>query len=685
MLLILLMLTSLNTLAASRKGTRSTALRDSVLRLVYSYAETVDTTGMYQETSYLYTKFQLRTVKRNATLLLVPTMYAMAKSNGRNFFGEYYHKVERHPDADTQYRRLLNVSTLPRRRTTLPTLLQMLQPDIYGESLFRGNILSPFHRKNHRYYTFRVVPLPFGKAQLYVFPKLRNTQTVAAKAIVDTQTGKIYSVDVDGEYDMTRFYISITMGSEDYHTLLPKRCTMRANFKLLGNHITGFYTSFYDLPKVISDSLENVTDTTLMAKVRPEPLSLPERQALQQYYQQKELRDSLSRGKQQEKNFAKDVLWDVIGDNVLNRISQGFGKEKQGYIRISPILNPLYMGYSHRKGFVYKFDIRAAYTFSPSLQLSLRLKAGYSFKQHQFYYQLPLTFKYSQRHDGYLKIELGNGNRINTDMVARHMLGYQEKRDTLPLLPQVKPEDFTDFKDNYIRLTNHWNFNDRWGFEVGLVGHHRVAVNPDFYTANDYPASYRSLAPALALEYRPQGLKGPIIKLDYEASIKGLYGANIDYQRWELDAQTILRTGQRQAFSLRAGAGFYTAKGDHWYFVDYTNFRDNNIPGGWDDDWSGRFELLSASWYNASPYYVRTNCTYETPMLFAAWAPLAGRFIERERIYVNTLFVDHLHPYTEWGYGFTTRLLSIGAFAAFRNAEFQGVGCRFGFELFRDW
>lgn len=61
-----------------------------------------------------------------------------------------------------------------------------------------------------------------------------------------------------------------------------------------------------------------------------------------------------------EKNFAKDILWDVIGDNVLNRISQGFGKQNQGYFRISPILNPLYMGYSERKGIVYKFDLKEA-------------------------------------------------------------------------------------------------------------------------------------------------------------------------------------------------------------------------------------------------------------------------------------------------------------------------------------
>ena len=72
-------------------------------------------------------------------------------------------------------------------------------------------------------------------------------------------------------------------------------------------------------------------------------------------------------------------------------------------------------------------------------------------------------------------------------------------------------------------------------------------------------------------------------------------------------------------------------------------------------------------------------------MIFASWVPLVGRFVEAERFYVNALLVEKLHPYTEWGYGFSTRLFSIGVFASFKNARFYGVGCKFDFELFRNW
>ena len=84
-------------------------------------------------------------------------------------------------------------------------------------------------------------------------------------------------------------------------------------------------------------------------------------------------------------------------------------------------------------------------------------------------------------------------------------------------------------------------------------------------------------------------------------------------------------------------------------------------------------------------YYLRANFTYESPMILAAWLPLIGRYVESERLYTSALVVKHLYPYTEWGYGVSTRLMSLGFFAAFRQGKFDGVGCRFGFELFRNW
>lgn len=71
-------------------------------------------------------------------------------------------------------KRLLNISTIPHRSNTLSSLLKYMTPTVYGETLFETNILSPFHYKNRRYYKYAVTQLPFGKAQVYVYPRLKT-------------------------------------------------------------------------------------------------------------------------------------------------------------------------------------------------------------------------------------------------------------------------------------------------------------------------------------------------------------------------------------------------------------------------------------------------------------------------------------------------------------------------------
>lgn len=103
------------------------------------------------------------------------------------------------------------------------------------------------------------------------------------------------------------------------------------------------------------------------------------------------------------------------------------------------------MGYSGRKGVVYKFDLKGSYRFTEDLQLGLRFKGGYSMKQHRFYFRIPLTFNYNQKHNGYIKLEIGNGNRISNNRVARKMLGIS------------KPED-NDFYILYSQDIRDWHY-----------------------------------------------------------------------------------------------------------------------------------------------------------------------------------------------------------------------------------
>ena len=105
------------------------------------------------------------------------------------------------------------------------------------------------------------------------------------------------------------------------------------------------------------------------------------------------------------------------------------------------------------------------------------------------------------------------------------------------------------------------------------------------------------MAPIAELTYRPMGYNGPILTIDYERGIRGMLGSDTDYERLEIDGQYKHHLSALSYLQLRAGTGFYTHKGFGSYFLDYSNFRENNIPGGWNDDWACSFELLNSGWY----------------------------------------------------------------------------------------
>lgn len=136
--------------------------------------------------------------------------------------------------------------------------------------------------------------------------------------------------------------------------------------------------------------------------------------------------------------------------------------------------------------------------------------------------------------------------------------------------------------------------------------------------------------------------------------------------------------------NMRVGTGFYTQRSTD-YFVDFANFRDNNLATGWDDDWTGQFQLLDSRWYNESNYYLRGHLSFESPLLALTWIPLIGRIVETERLYLSALSIEHHRAYYELGYGFKTRYLSTGFFANFLGGKHQGFEFKFTIELFRRW
>lgn len=671
-------------LTAACSLTAQTPVDSALIDRMFSYPKNYeDSTGSFQ--SNVYIKHLYQTKQRNFTLWAVPTMYAIARGQ-RSFVSEQYSRLTFHENGQLENLRQVYYTTIPRNRRTMPTLLEFITPQLYEETLYGDHILSPFNHYNRVFYRYTTAWLNNRHTRLYFRPRfVNNTQLVKGLATIDTKTGRIVDATLMGEFDMMRFQTLTMQGDEGTRSLLPKFCRTNVDFKFLGNHITSAFEAAYDCPMTLPDSVNVKGDRQLIDSIRPYSLSKDEANVYQ-------LRDSLrasrnrpdtleidslmQQPKPRKRNYWKEI-GSLVGESLVQRMR--FSSEA-GYVRLSPILNPQYVSYSERKGLSYRLKLGAQLNLGNTTTLSMNTRLGYNFKQKKFYFNLPLRLDYSYRQrDAYAEIEWVNGNRIYNSTVLDEL---NVKADEHPELDNMKLDQFDDMS---LHVLNNLPLNNRLAIEAGLVFHQRKAVNRRGMKQMNMPTEYRSLAPALSVKTRPWH-KGPLFTIDYERGLPGQQGGEkfTTYERWEFDASLKHRLHRLQTVNMRFGAGFYTDR-DNNFFMDYTNFRDENLPEGWDDDWSGNFQLLRSHQYNVSDYYVRGNISFESPLLAASFVPYLGRYVERERVYLSSLSIAHSRLYSEIGYGFTCRYFSVGFFASFLSTKFQETGAKFTFELFRRW
>jgi len=668
--IILLCLASLGAQSRSRTDT-------TLLNRVFTYKQRMDSVSSSADVN-VYTRFYMNTDRRNPLLLAVPSMYRIGRGRTRAFAGETWGILRREKN-ERKLDLQVNVGTLPRHRQALTNVHEFLRPRLYDVMLITYGILSPFHKLNSVYYDYEVTRMSMGSVDLAFRPRVYNTRLVSGSATIDPTTGRVESVTFFGEFDMIRFSLSATMGEEGVRSLYPKRCDMLLMFKFLGNRFEADYYSEYAVEPTLPDSLDDCHDRAVMDTLRPEPL--PER--VSELYAAKDSIDSVAAANpdtmpEKRPNVWKRILWDNFADHLLNRTRVRIGDD-EGYVRLDPLFNPLYFGYSKRKGLTYKIKVRMVYELGEESELSARFKGGYSFKQRQFYFNVPMRWTFDKSRHGFFEVLVGNGNRITNSSVKDRLRNVS--KDSI----EWDKLDLEYFKDFHVRYTVNYDFSKYFSAQLGSVFHRRSPVDKQSFRIVNGKMDYRSFAPFVELQWRPRGWSGPAFTIDYERGIPGVCKSDMTYERVEADMVWKKYLNPLRCLSLRCGAGVFTNRDKGAYFLDYYYFNSEHILGGWNDDWSGDFQLLDDHYYNSSRYYVRYNITYETPLLVLYKLPWVGRFIESERIYVNSLYSTQVRPYVEYGYGFTNRVFSMGAFMASRGAKFDGFGFRFGFELFSRW
>lgn len=386
-------------------------------------------------------------------------------------------------------------------------------------------------------------------------------------------------------------------------------------------------------------------------------------------------------------------------DILLSSHTFRFGPQRGASLRLPAMFTPSMLQWSGSKGL--SLQARIGFTLQlPRMAGTLQFtpRVGYSFKQKQIYWNVPLTIDLWPAASALLRLQAEGGDHIYSSRQAdavRQSLAMVVKRDSL--MQRMNSYDF--FLYRALRLRAEFSLSPSPGLRI-MAGMRLNRHTPLVWTNEPAAAAagithrrLTSLAPVASIEftprqpfYRQNGRRVPLPSPWPTFAVTYERGATIGtaataYERIEGEMHHQFSLPAMRTLSLRvAGGGFTQRSAD--CFLDYDNFRFNSMPSTWDDDMAGEFQLLSSRWYNESRHYAFASAAYESPLLFLGRLPWVGRLVRRERLYANVLTLRTLGFYAEPGYGLSTDLFDIALFTSLSPKQHAGVGVRFVFRLF---
>ena len=690
-------------LASSYKPYVADTILTRIFRSASVYAEEV---GEYKADLYLKGRLQIH--KQNKIIKYVPSMFRFEKG-----INDYIHESisELHYTAPNIYDRKIRAvsTTFTGGNSRFFDILEFMKFNIYAPSLMEDKLLSPLNEQSSVHYYYLLDSVDYWKAgevyKIRVIPRYRSTQLLEGFFWISTKDWTIRYLDFRGKYDLIRFHIAMRMGEAEDTKYLPQLINLDIIFKFLRNNLEMNYTGWLKYDEVIfkkkeemdlllrksrkynlSNSYTLTCDTTRLvqdrdsfARIRPLPLTDWEDSLYRAFDERrwKERGDTLPKV---ETKFKKNLVYrGQLGDALIS--SYNVDISKVGNITCSPLINPLLVSYSHRNGISYSQEFKYNKLFHDGRLLHIVPQIGYNFTKKELYAKMDAEYVYNpMKH-------VGNGNRIYSSIVLDQL------KQTPDSIFSFDGLELDYFKDVYLNLSHNIEILNGLTVWTGIAMHWRYAVNGTPEVAERVRLRYNSFAPRLRVEWTPGmyyymnghrkiniGSRYPTFLIDYERGIKVMKNFG-EYERFEFSAEQKIRVRDLHTIAYHIGGGFFTNQED-MYFVDYVNFANRNLPQGWNDDIGGTFQMLDGRWYNASRHYFRGNMTYETPFLLLYPVGRLLSFIQKERIYAGVLFMPHLNPYVELGYGVGTHLFDFGVFIGNEKGKFTSVGCKFTFELF---
>ena len=677
-----------------------------ILKNIFSYspfyARAVD-----EYKADLYLKGRVKVHKSNKLIRYIPSMFRLEDGVDDYILESVSEMHYMAPDVYNRKVKALS-TTFPREKGQIVDLTDFLNVNIYSSSIMTDKLLSPVAdvRGNRLY-------------KILIVPKFSGTQLVNGYVWVDGLDYTIRETYMEGKFDMNTFKLHTVMGDGGDETFLPVRLHLNVEFKFMGNNLemdAGAWMKynsvvfnkdgkkrkstkkhFHDLTEfyqLTCDTTQLITDKEMFHDFRPFPLTAEE-DSVYWAWAGRKINKEVEKIMNPEKKSS--VLWGQLGDALIG--SYNVNISGIGSVHCSPLINPVMLSYSHSKGISYKQKFKYNRLFPSGRILKVTPQIGYNFTHKDLYVKGDFSFQYWPEKQGSFDVNAGNGNRIYSSVVL----------DRLKMLSD-NAFDFENmeldyFKDLYLNMFHSIEPVNGLYVKTGISVHWRSLVNRqrkelmemfDKIERMNIRSDYNSFSPRVRIEWTP-GMyyymngrrkmnvksKMPTFVLDYEKGIKGVFGSAEGHERWEFDVQQIIKLNQIRSLAYRVGGGMFTQMSD-MYCVDFVNFKRSNIPEGWNDEIGGTFQLLDGRWYNSSRQYWRGNVTYESPFIFMLPLNRWLGMIKHERLYGGVLFMPHLNPYIELGYGIETHVFDVGMFVSSINGKYDSFGFKFTFELFNE-
>ena len=691
---------------------RKEAVPDSVMRhvlasaLVYS-----DKVSAYKAELYLKGHFSI--LKQNKLVRFIPSMFRFEKG-----ISNYVHESvsELHYTAPSIYDRKIKAvqSTFPNANGAQFDIIDYMKFNFYASSVMENRILSPFNANASIHYRYRMDSVVHQRGgDLYairVIPRYRSTQLMEGTFWITSADWTVRYFDVRGKYGLIGFHLCMRMGEEEEARCLPSLIRLEMDFKFMGNHLRMNYTGWMKYEEVVfkqggkwaekparshqynlsnsyvltCDTSHLVTDRDSFSQLRPLPLTPGEDSLYLAFEERREIRQTNPAPARKGRLNRNMVFLGQVGDALISSYNIDFSK--LGSVRCSPLINPLLVSYSHRNGVSYRQEFKYNNVYHDGRLLRITPQVGYNFTKRELYAKADMEYVYNPRRNGMFELQVGNGNRIYSSVVLDKLKEIPDSTFSFDGL------ELDYFKDVYLNVAHSFEPLNGLTFRTG-VSIHRRYMQSTREVEERVRSTYNSIAPRIRVEWTPGmyyyfnngrkvnlGSHYPTFTIDYERGFKWLKNSG-RYERVEVSAEQSIMVRDVCSLAYHVGGGMFTNQ-EELYFVDYVDFANLNLPQGWKDDIGGTFQLLDSRWYNASRHYFRGNFTYEAPFLLLYPVSRLLSFIQKERLYGGILFMPHLNPYIELGYGFATHVFDVGIFVSNEKGKFSSVGCKFTFELF---